>query len=64
MLLLTFVHQKKLYTMKTKTKKNTEKTFDAVAFMREARDKISKETAGMDYEQLKNYFSKKTHLTR
>jgi hypothetical protein len=50
--------------MKTKTKKNTEKTFDAVAFMREARDKISNETAGMDYEQLKNYFSKKTHVTR
>ena len=37
-----------------KTKK--EKDFDAVKFMREVRDKIRKETQGMNFEQLKKYF--------
>ena len=45
-----------------KTKKKTDKDFDAVKFMRDARDKISKETEGMNFEQLKKYFKKKKPL--
>ena len=45
-----------------KTKKKTDKNFDAVQFMRDARDKISKETEGMNFEQLKKYFAKKKSL--
>ena len=41
--------------MPTKIKKK----FDAVAFMRKQRDRISKETADMDFEQLKEYFNKR-----
>ena len=40
-----------------KTKKNTEKSFDAVQMMRDIRDKIDKETEGMSFEELKNYFN-------
>ncbi|MBK8808208.1 MAG: hypothetical protein IPO21_16915 [Bacteroidales bacterium] len=40
--------------MKTKI----EKTFDAVEFMRQQRDAISKDIANMTYEQLKQYFAK------
>ena len=40
-------------------KTTTEKTFDAVRFMREQRDKISQDIADMDYEQLKEYFAKR-----
>ncbi len=35
-----------------------EKTFDAVTMMREIRDKISAETQGMTFEELKDYISK------
>jgi len=41
--------------MKTKIKKD----FDAVKFMREKRDKISKDIADMDYKQIKEYFARK-----
>ena len=41
--------------MKTKHKKE----FDAVEFMRQTRDRISKEIAEMDFEQIKEYFEKK-----
>ena len=41
--------------MKTKNQK-APKTFDAVASMREIRDKISLEIAEMDFDQLKAYF--------
>ena len=41
--------------MPTKIKKK----FDAVAFMRKQRDRISKKTADMDFEQLKEYFNKR-----
>jgi hypothetical protein len=44
--------------MATKTIK-IEKGFDAVAFMRKQRDKISKDIANMDFEEIKEYFSKK-----
>jgi len=41
--------------MKTTVKKD----FDAVKFMRQTRNKISKEIADMDYQQIKEYFAKK-----
>ncbi len=44
--------------MKTKETK-IEKGFDAVAFMRKQRDKISKDIANMDYEEIKEYFAKR-----
>ena len=47
-------HQEKLWTMKTK--EITQKKFDAVNMMREIRDKIDKETKGMNFEQLKKYY--------
>ena len=37
----------------------TKKDFDAVKFMRQVRDIISKETQGMNYEELKNYFEER-----
>ena len=36
--------------------KTKEKTFDAVKFLRETRDKISNETLDMNFEELKKYF--------
>jgi hypothetical protein len=41
--------------------KNTsiKKGFDAVAFMRKQRDKISKDIANMNFEEIKEYFAKK-----
>ncbi|CAD5281388.1 MULTISPECIES: hypothetical protein [unclassified Imperialibacter] len=39
-----------------KTKEVTEKKFDAVTMMREIRDKIDKETEGMNFDQLKKYY--------
>lgn len=38
---------------------SVKKDFDAVAFMRNQRDKISKDIANMDFEDIKEYFSKK-----
>ncbi len=35
------------------------KDFDAVAFMRRQRDKISKDIANMDFEEIKVYFGKR-----
>ena len=43
--------------METKSKK--QKEFDAVKFMRQVRDSISKETEGMNFEQLKKYFEQR-----
>ena len=45
------------------TAKN-KKEFDAVEFMRQARDKISREIADLDFEQIKEYFAKKRQKTR
>ena len=42
--------------MKTKNKKT--KDFDAVKFMRQVRDKISNDVAGMSTEQIMEYFKK------
>ena len=44
--------------MATKTT-TIKKDFDAVDFMRKQRDRISKDIADMDFEQIKEYFSKK-----
>ena len=44
--------------MATKTV-SIEKDFHAVTFMRTQRDKISKDIANMDFEEIKKYFSKK-----
>jgi len=44
--------------MTTKTK-SVKKDFDAVAFMRKQRDKISKDIAKMNFEEVKAYFAKK-----
>ena len=38
---------------------NKQKTFDAVKMMRDIRDKISLETQGMTFEELKAYIEKK-----
>ena len=39
-------------------KKNKEKTFDAVKYMREQRDRISKDISKMSFEQIKQYLEK------
>ena len=41
-----------------KTKVKTEKKFDAVKMMRDIRNKIDKEIAGMTFEQEREYFNK------
>lgn len=41
--------------MKTTIKKE----FDAVKFMRQERDRISREISNMTHEQIKEYFAKK-----
>lgn len=41
------------------TKITTKKDFDAVAFMRNQRDRISKDIADMDFEEIKEYLLKK-----
>jgi hypothetical protein len=45
--------------MKTK-EKNTKKSFDAVKFMREQRDRISKEIMNLSPEEILEYFEKKS----
>ena len=47
-----------------KTKSTTEKKFDAVKMMREIRNKIDRETEGMTFEQLKNYYKKSATKNR
>lgn len=44
--------------MATKTVK-IKKEFDAVAFMRKQRDRISKDISNMDFEEIKEYFAKR-----
>lgn len=41
-----------------------EKDFDAVKFMRQQRDRISRETADMNFEQLKEYLKKNRPVER
>ena len=40
------------------------KDFDAVKFMRQSRDKISKDIADMSYDEIKEYFAKKRRKER
>jgi hypothetical protein len=44
--------------MKSK-EKLIEKNFGAVGFMRKQRDKISKDIADMNFEEIKEYFKRK-----
>lgn len=53
---LTYVHQKKLYMMKKKVKK--EKTFDTIKVFREIKEKIAKETEKMTFQEFKEYLNK------
>lgn len=55
-----FVHQKKLYIMKTTIKK--EKAFDTVKVFRQIKEKIAKETEKMTFVEFKEYL-KKNKLT-
>lgn len=48
--------------MKTK-EKNTKKTFDAVKFMREQRNRISKEIMNLSPEEIVKYFERKDGKT-
>ncbi len=41
-----------------KTKEKVKKEFDSVEMMREIRNRIDKETAGMDFQQLKDFYKK------
>ena len=43
----------------TKSVKKEQKEFDAVEFMQESRTKITGETEGMNFSELKKYFSQK-----
>jgi hypothetical protein len=45
--------------MGTKTT-SLKKNFDAVAFMRKQRDRISKDIADMDFREIKEYFKKRS----
>ena len=49
--------------MATKTV-SIEKDFHAVTYMRTQRDKISKDIAHMDFEEIKEYFSKRRTTKR
>ena len=44
-----------------KATKKIEKDFDAVKMTRAIKEKISREIAGLDLEQLKAYFAEKRH---
>lgn len=43
--------------------KTTEKTFDAVEFMRQQRDKLSEKLANMSKEEILEYFKKRKTTT-
>lgn len=47
-----------------KTDKKTTKQFDAVQFMRQVRDKISKEICDLSTEEILEYFNKRTPKER
>jgi len=53
-----FVHPENLKNMKT-----TEKTFDAVRFMRQQRDKLSEKLSKMTKEEIIDYFKKRKTQT-
>jgi hypothetical protein len=44
--------------------KTIEKTFDTVQFMRQQRDKLSKELSKMTKEEILEYFQKSSSLTK
>ena len=49
--------------MKTK-EKNSKRTFDSVKFMREQRDRISKEIMNLSPQEIVKYFENKDKLTK
>ena len=49
-----YAHQGSLYNMKT-----TDKTFDAVKFMRQQRNKLSKKLSKMTKKEILEYFNKR-----
>jgi hypothetical protein len=53
-----YVHQENLKNMKT-----TEKTFDAMKFMRQERDKLSEKLSKMTKEEIIEYFNKRKSQT-
>ena len=53
-----YAHQGNLKNMKT-----TEKTFDAVKFMRQQRDKLSEKLSKMTKEEILEYFKKRKTQT-
>ena len=53
-----YVHLENLKNMKT-----TEKTFDAVKFMRQQRDKLSEKLSKMTKEEILEYFKKRKTQT-
>lgn len=58
-----FVHQKKLYIMKTKNKRDKnavrpENGFDTVKTFRKIKEDIAKETENMSFEQFQAYLKK------
>lgn len=55
-----FVHQKKLLQMKNN--KSIIKDFKAVKFMREVRDRISKDIQDMTFEEIKKYFEERRKI--
>lgn len=40
------------------------KDFDAVAFMRKQRDRISRDIADMSFEQIRRYFDRRSRTTK
>ncbi len=57
---MTFAHPKKLFIMNNKEK--VIEGFKAVKFMREVRDKISKDIKDMNFEEIKKYFEERKKL--
>ena len=53
-----YVHHENLKNMKT-----TDKTFDAVNFMRQQRDKLSEKLSKMSKEEILEYFKKRKAQT-
>jgi hypothetical protein len=56
---LRYVHLENLKNMKT-----TKKTFDAVKFMRQQRDKLSEKLSKMTKEEIIDYFNKRKIQTK
>lgn len=56
--------KKHIKSMSNTSEKNTKKTFDAVKFMREQRDRISKDIMNLSPEEIVEYFENQKSKTR